>query len=154
MFNRLFAAVTLLAFALTPTLFAATTMFKKVDYFEIITKDNGDQDERKHDARLEIDTDARELRVVDEKNGAEKATYANVSFDDVTTIRYERAKSPRVKTAIFISPLALFSSGKKHWLTIEWDGGFAYMQLDKNIERQVRAALGSAGLEVETLIED
>jgi hypothetical protein len=35
-----------------------------------------------------------------------------------------------------------------------WDGGFAYMQLDKNIERQVRAALGSAGFDVETLIED
>ena len=31
-----------------------------------------------------------------------------------------RLTSPRVKTAIFLSPLAPFSPGKKHWLTIEY----------------------------------
>ena len=72
----------------------------------------------------------------------------------MTSIVYERAKSPRVKTAILLSPIALFAPGKKHWLTIEYDGGYAYMRLDKKNQRQLRAALGAAGFEVETIIED
>ena len=128
--------------------------FWKVDYFEVVTKSNGEQDEEKRDARLEIDQDAQQLRIVDEKNGASKATYAEIPFAVVTSVVYESAKSPRVKTAIFLSPLALFSSGKKHWLTIEYEGGYAYMRLDKNNQRQIRAALGAAGFEVETIIED
>ena len=102
----------------------------------------------------EIDQDAQQLRIVDEKNGASKATYAEIPFATVTSVAYESAKSPRIKSAIFLSPLALFSSGKKHWLTIEYEGGYAYMRLDKNNQRQIRAALGAAGFEVETMIED
>ena len=52
--------------------------FQKVDYFEVVTKDNGEQDEERRDARLEIDQDAQQLRIVDEKNGAAKATYAEI----------------------------------------------------------------------------
>ena len=48
--------------------------FRKVDYFEVVTKNNGEQDEEKRDARLETDQDAQQLRIVDEKNGASKAT--------------------------------------------------------------------------------
>ena len=103
---------------------------------------------------MEIDQDTQLIWIVHEKDGAEKATYAEIPFSAVTSVVYERAKSPRVKTAIFLSPLALFSSGKKHWLTIEYEGGYAYMRLDKNNQRQIRAALGAAGFEVETIIED
>ena len=123
-------------------------MSPKVDYFEVLTKDNGEQDEKKRDARLELDQDAQELRIVHEKKGAEEASYAQVAYSDVTAVLYERSKSPRVKSAIILSPLALFSSGKKHWLTIEWDGGYAYMRLDKNNQRQIRSALNAAGFDV------
>ena len=128
--------------------------FRKVDYFEVVTKSNGEQDEEKRDARMEIDQDAQLIWIVHEKDGADKATYAEIPFADVTSVVYERAKSPRVKTAIFLSPLALFAPGKKHWLTIEYEGGYAYMRLDKNNQRQIRAALGAAGFEVKTIIED
>ncbi len=150
-------AFCLVLFIGSPTLLAGAAEvleFRKVDYFEVVTKDDGEQDEKKRDARLEIDHDAQELRIVHEKKGASEATYAQVSFADVTGVLYERAKSPRLKTAIFLSPLALFSSGKKHWLTIEWDGGYAYMRLDKNNQRQIRGALNASGFEVETIIED
>ncbi len=103
---------------------------------------------------MEIDADAETISIVHEKKGAEEATYDVIVFADVTGITYERAKSPRVKSAIFLSPLALFSPGKKHWLTIEYEDGYAYMRLDKKNQRQIRAALGAAGFEVETLIED
>lgn len=133
---------------------ADALQFRKVDYFQIVTKANGEPDEKKHDARLEIDQDAQVLRVVHEKRGASEATYAEVAFADVTSVLYEQSKSPRWKTAIFLSPLALFSSGRKHWLTIEYDGGYAYMRLDKNNQRQIRAALGAAGFDVQVLIEE
>ena len=133
---------------------ADVSEFRKVDYFEVTTKDDGEQGEKKRDARMEIDTDARTIGIVHEKDGAAKVTYAMIPFGNVTSVVYEQAKSPRVKSAIFLSPLALFSPGKKHWLTIEWDGGYAYMRLDKKNQRQLRAALGAAGFEVETRVED
>lgn len=148
-------AVGLLVASLSFPLHAADVLeFRKVDYFEVVTKSNGDTDEKKRDARLEIDEAAQELRIVDEKRGADKAMYATIPFAAVTSVLYERSKSPRVKTAIFLTPLALFSSGKKHWLTIEYEGGYAYMRLDKNNQRQIRGALGAAGFDVEVLIDD
>ena len=151
---RTVAVTLVLSFVASPLLAADVLEFRKVDFFEVVTKDNGEPDEKKRDARLEIDQDSQELRIVDEKKGAEKATYAAIPFADVSSVAYERSKSPRVKTAIFLSPLALFSSGKKHWLTIEYEGGYAYMRLDKKNQRQIRAALGAAGFDVETLVED
>ena len=150
----IYAVIAAIIAAAVPLTAADVVEFRKVDYFEVITKDNGEPDEKKRDARMEIDTDAQEIRIVHEKDGAEKATYAEIPFDAVTSVVYERSKSPRVKTAIFLSPLALFSSGKKHWLTIEYDGGYAYMRLDKKNQRQLRAALGASGFDVETLVED
>ena len=152
--TRVISGGLVLVLVSVPVLAADVVEFRKVDYFEVVTKDNGEQDEKKRDARLELDSEAQTIAIVDEKNGAEKATYAVVPFADVTSVLYERAKSPRLKSAIFLSPLALFSPGKKHWLTIEWDGGYAYMRLDKKNQRQLRAALGAAGFEVETVIED
>ena len=68
--------VGLLGFGLlAPMLTADVLEFRKVDYFEVVVKANGESDEEKRDARLEIDSDTQELRIVDEKNGAEKATY-------------------------------------------------------------------------------
>ena len=68
--------------------------FRKVDYFEVVTKNNGEQDEEKRDARLEIDQDAQQLRIVDEKNGASKATYAEIPFATVTSVAYELRGDP------------------------------------------------------------
>ena len=152
--KKAIASVGLFGMVVASVVAADIMEFRKVDYFEVVTKDNGESDEKKRDARMEIDQDAQLIWIVHEKDGADKATYAEIPFADVTSVVYERAKSPRVKTAIFLSPLALFAPGKKHWLTIEYDGGYAYMQLDKKNQRQLRAALGAAGFDVETVIED
>ena len=154
MIRTAIAFVMLGAVTLVPLLAADVIEFRKVDYFEVVTKDNDDPDEEKRDARLEIDTDAQELRIVDEKRGAEKATYDVIPFGSVSEMVYERSKSPRVKSAIFLSPLALFSPGKKHWLTIEYEGGYAYMRLDKNNQRQIRSALGGVGFDVTVIVDD
>ena len=84
---------------------------------------------------------------MDEKSGAEKALYAEVSFDDITGITYERSDNYS-KTKLLAFGF-LGGKAKQHWLTIEaptLEGGFTYMKLDKNnymgIRRMVQVATG------------
>ena len=72
--------------------------FRKVDYFVVVTEDGEEPKEQKFDARLEIDQDAKQLKIVHEKGGAAKATDAEIPFGDVTSVLYERSKSPRVRS--------------------------------------------------------
>ena len=77
------------------------------------------------------------------KKGKPDEVYAAIPYEGITSLLYERAKSARLKTAIFLSPLALFSKGKKHWLTIQWadddNRDAAILRLDK---KEFRAVLG------------
>ena len=59
------------------------------------------------------------IRIVDEKRVAECATYDVIAFDDVDQ-RALRAIEVAAGQECFLSPLAPFSAGKKHWLTIEY----------------------------------
>jgi len=76
-------------------------------------------------------------------------------FADVKGIEYERAQSPRTKTAIFISPLFLLSKSKKHWLHVESsDGAFAILRLDKKEQQMIRATVQAKwGHDVKVIIE-
>jgi transcriptional antiterminator Rof (Rho-off) len=70
--------------------------------------------------------------------------YSTFDYDNVTAMYYERAKSARIKTALLVSPVALFSKGKKHWLTVEYKradgkGDAVILRLDK---KEYRAILG------------
>jgi len=71
--------------------------------------------------------------------------FAAFRYEDITALEYERAKSARLKAAIFLTPLVLFSKGKKHWLTIQYKdqdgrGNAIIMRLDK---KEYRAILGA-----------
>ena len=117
--------------------------FRNVGYVELTTQDNGQRDEKEWAARLQIDRNAKELRIVDAEKDAAAVVYVQISFPDITRILYERTKPPL---------------SKKHWLTVEWAGmsgdGYAYIRLDKRNQRQVRAALNAFGFEVEVLTDD
>ena len=78
------------------------------------------------------------------RKGHADEVYAVIPYEGVSSLLYERAKSARLKAALFISPLMLFSKGKKHWLTIQWAGenderDAAILRLDK---KEYRAILG------------
>ncbi|MBI3894512.1 MAG: hypothetical protein HY313_01135, partial [Acidobacteria bacterium] len=47
-------------------------------------------------------------------------TYAEIPISSITGLKYELSKHPRIAASILVSPLFLFSSSKKHWLTIEY----------------------------------
>lgn len=150
--------ITALMFVVAATSIAVAAdpiIFKKVDVFEM----QGDS-EKKRDARLELDPEARVLTLADEKWGVAKATYAIIPYSQITKIVYERSAHRRYATGLLVSPFLWFSKGKKHWLTIEFTDvanlpeGYVYVRLDKKNYRRILSALGAAtGLEVEQIIE-
>ena len=78
------------------------------------------------------------------RKGHADEVYAVIAYEGVTSLVYERAKSARLKSALLLSPLVLFSKGKKHWLTIQWTGendkgDATILKLDK---KEYRAILG------------
>lgn len=135
---------------------AASTVFGDIDFFEA-----QGEEERRRDARLELDSTQKVLRVVERKNGPNKAMYLEVPYGSITKVVYERSAHRRYKAGILVSPWLLLTKGKKHWLTVEFSdvpkypAGYASAQLDKDNYRRVLTALSVAtGLEVEEMIED
>ena len=72
-----------------------------------------------------------------------KATIKSYAYPDVKSLEYSYGKSPRWKTAIFVSPLFLFTSGKKHWVLMQGPDDFAMLRLDKSNYKMVLATLES-----------
>ena len=136
MTGQLIALVTL-STLVAPAVFAAdVTEFRKVDVF--ITDENGD--EKKNDARLEIDTDTHEIRLVDEKRGGARATYAVIPIDQVAALIYEVERGNRWGGVVGVRPAT-------HWLTIESEAlplGRLRVRLDKDNQRELRFALRAA----------
>jgi hypothetical protein len=134
---------------------APRSAFENVDFPKTkqITQDGNDSDDR--DINLVFTSDSVIL-----KHRKNEQVYASILYDSVESVTYERSEHPRTKTAIFISPLALFSSSKKHWLTITYASAsgsteFVLMQLDKNEQQRVVATAETrTGVSVERIIED
>lgn len=129
--------VVTLSLLIAPAVLAADVMeFRKVDVF--IAQDNGD--EKKRDARLEIDAAAAEIRLVDEKRGAARATYAVIPIDRLTGLRYEAEYGKTWGGVVTVPPA-------KHWLTIRSDvlpSGQMRVRLDGGNQRELRFALRRA----------
>lgn len=144
MTGRLGALVTLSMLA-APAVFAADVLeFRKVDVF--IVQDNGD--EKKRDARLEIDTAGSEIRLVDEKRGASRATYAVIPTDGVTALIYEVEYGKNWGGVVTVPPA-------RHWLTIRSEvlpSGQMRVRLDGDNQRELRLALRAATGIVDTNI--
>ena len=91
------------------------------------------------------------LVIVDRKSGGATKTFP---YSAVKGAEYSYAKSPRWKTAIFVSPLFLFTSGKKHWFLVQGEGDYALLHLDKSNYRLILAAFEArSGLKVETVAD-
>jgi hypothetical protein len=91
------------------------------------------------------------LVIVDKRTGAATKTYP---YGDLQSAEYSYAKNPRWKTAIFVSPLFLFTSGKKHWFLVQGTGDYALLHLDKSNYRLILAAFEArTGLKVETVTD-
>lgn len=56
----------------------------------------------------------------------------DLAYADCKSAEYSYSKSPRWKTAIFVSPLLFLSSGKKHWFMVKTATDYALMHLDKS----------------------
>ena len=86
-----------------------------------------------------------------------RKTIEEIAYETMQEVTYERAKSPRTKTALLVSPVALFSKGKKHWLSLVWlkqgEERSAVLRLDKkNYEEIIQTLEARARLEVQRVI--
>ncbi len=78
-------------------------------------------------------------------------------YKDIKSAEYSHSKHPRWKTGTaLIIPLTIFAlpfffmKGKKHWLTIQTEGDYAVLKLDKKNYKLINAAFeGHSGVEVE-----
>jgi len=120
--------------------------FNKVKFME--QKSDGNADERKTDLYLFDD------HILVGRRGKGRV-WAKIPFSELEEITYEKSSHPRWKTAIFLTPWALLSKGKKHWLTLEWGNEYCILRLDKNNYRAIIAALeAKTGLEVQWIVEN
>lgn len=135
---------------LTTVAYTEEMHFKKTK--QVVQK--GDESEEK-DVDLVFSTDEKKVIVKDRKY---TEVFVTIPYDSIEEIVYERSTHPRTKTAILISPFALFSKGKKHWLTIQYKEGdsseFVLLRLDKNeYQRIIATAEAQTGVDVERLTE-
>ncbi len=93
------------------------------------------------------------------KDRKKPAMFATIPYEDIESVVYERSSHARTKTAILISPLALFSNGKKHWLTITYkngeDSSFILLKLDKKEYKRILATVKTeTGQDVERILDN
>jgi hypothetical protein len=137
---------------LTPVALADELVFGKIKYME---REPGKDKLKDRKARLHFQDDR--LCVMDNKD---KKEYVALPYSGIDEIVYEKSAHARWKTAIFVTPFALFSKGKKHWLTVTWKdeegkGDYLILRLDKNNYREIVAACETrTGKEVEWIMED
>ena len=86
----------------------------------------------------------------------------SMAYDGIKEAQYSFSKSPRWKSGagvavalgVFAIPLS-YMKGKKHWLTIQGDGDYVVLKLDKQIHRELIAAFeANSGVEVERLKDE
>jgi len=69
-----------------------------------------------------------------------------IPWTSIEEVEYGQKAGRRVKTAIFLSPLALFGKSRKHYVTLTWKDATAVdqtavLEFDKDDIRQVLAVL-------------
>jgi len=80
--------------------------FKKVSYFH-------QEGDKRIEEKARIVFQKKKIMVADE-NKPERATFAEIPMSSISKVVYEKSAHPRWKTAIFLTPFALFAKGKKH----------------------------------------
>ena len=129
----------LLAVCLTALIPGATQAQMVFDKVEVRTNymaaEEGDK------GKLSVDVDR--IRFLKDN---EREEYFSIPSSSVEELFYSRVAGRRIKTAILISPLLLFSKGKKHYLTVSFDDGGSHVgaiefRLDKKNYRGVLRAL-------------
>ncbi len=95
--------------------------------------------------------DSNHIRFVDKKD----REYFSIPSDAVTGVFYSRVAGRRIGAAIVLSPLLLFSKGKKHYLTLSFDdgdqlvGAIEFKLHKSNYRGVLRAAEAVSGVDLE-----
>ncbi len=133
-------------------LLAEDVYFKKVSYFH-------QEGDKRIEEKARIVFQEKKIMLSDEDK-PERTTFAEIPVASISKVVYEKSAHPRWKTAIFLSPFALFAKGKKHWLTIQYQKDeqtqeFVLLRMDKDNYQMIIATMEArTGKPVEKMIED
>ena len=95
-----------------------------------------------------------EKHIVVADNTKNRNTLKALTYDGIKTAEYSFSKSPRYKAGLLVSPFLLFTSGKKHWLTLQADKDFVFLQMDKSNYKLIIATFeAKSGKKVETVAD-
>jgi hypothetical protein len=109
------------------------------------------------DAIIRLEKD--QLVIRSKAGGADLKKFA---YNSIKSAEYSYSKSPRWKSGIgaavavgvFALPL-FFMKGKKHWLTVQTEGDYALLRLDKGNYKIILPAFEArSGVKVETVAEE
>lgn len=94
------------------------------------------------------------LRFTDDRlefvNPKTQQAHRTFSYAECKSAEYSYSKSPRWKTAIFVSPFLFLSQGKKHWFLVKTASDYALVRLDKGNYKLILAEFETrTGLKVE-----
>jgi len=142
-------------FALFVGFFAANYAIDDEPIIFTKTKYIYQEGEKSKDKKLRFRFEEGILIIHDEKTPEKSKKFKfEIPYENIKEITYERSKHPRAKTAIFLSPFALFSKGKKHWLYLTTTEDTKLFQMDKKEYQGLLMALESrTGIEIERIIE-
>lgn len=138
----------ILALLLSTRTLAAQSTWDLFDKSQLSLQVDGET--KSVDVLLKFDEDS--FEIVSKKT---KQPLKDYRYTDIKSAEYSYAKSPRWKTAVFVSPLFLFTSGKKHWLLTQGPSDFALLRLDKDNYKLILAAMESkTGKPIEMVADD
>ncbi len=100
--------------------------------------------EQEHKLKLrKVAIDVQEEALVVTGKSEQYASVLRISYSEITDMEYEKSKHRRWKTGILLSPIALLSKGKKHWLAVIRGEEETVFQLDKSNFARILAAVES-----------
>jgi hypothetical protein len=134
----------------TPTPAATPRVIGKTETFQK-SRISMTVDDRTRESDVIVRYEPNALVIVDKKTAEATKTFP---YAEMKGAEYSYSKNPRWKTAIFVSPLFLFTSGKKHWFLVQGESDYALLHLDKSNYRLILAAFEArTGLKIETVAD-
>jgi len=133
---------TVLLTALATLTVAAEAAFAQIRFDKVELKTTYGSAEEGEKGHLFVTADR--VWFADDDRGRKE--YFSIPSPAIEEVFYSRVSGRRIKTAIFVSPLMLFSKGKKHFMTLSFDDGADVVgavefRLDKKNYRGVLRAI-------------
>jgi len=125
---------------------------------KIVIKERNKPNRKRRGALRNAETQLWEWTAQDYEGVLSPVIYEEIQYSAITNVTYERSRRRFTTTLENSDPVALFSRGNQHWLTITYQDGekssYALLKLDrKEYQRIIAVTETEVGVKVERVIE-